>query len=423
MAKKATKTENERILEKARKVITELKPQSELLTKKDIAAWRKAHQMAINIDNPRRSDLYNIYDFTVDLDTQVTGVTRRIKFGVGRRKFRMVDIQSGKEDPEVTNLLDASWFKKSQRLYVDSYHYGHSLIQFGDLMESPQLRFNSVELIPRRHVCPEYGVLLPQVGDEPLKKGIPYRTGGMTDWCLECGESDNLGLYLKVAPPAISKKHVLIFWDNFAEKFGLPIIYGTSTSNNDSDLVKMEDMLRNMGNSTWGLFPEGTVLSLIETAKGDAFQVFDKRVELADKQICIALAGQTMVFMDGSSRAQAQVHEDGFEELKETYADEFKDWVNISLIPFCIKHGFPFAGYRFEWDNSKQYTPDQLKDVIQMLLDAGYEIPDEYLTDLYNIPIIGRKERQPQIEPRTKPEKKPGTKGAAAKKDEKLFFG
>lgn len=236
----------------------------------------------------------------------------------------------------------------------------------------------------------------------------------MTNWCLECGESDNLGLYLKVAPAAISKKHVLIFWDNFAEKFGLPIIYGTSTSNNNSDLVKMEDMLRNMGNSAWGLFPEGTVLQLIETAKGDAFQVFDKRVELADKQICIALGGQTMVFMDGSSRAQAEVHEDGFDELKETYADEFKDWVNISLIPFCIKHGFPFEGYRFEWDDSKQYTPEQLKEVIKMLLDAGYEIPDEYLTELYNIPIIGKKEKQPEIEP--------APKGPAPKKDEKLFF-
>ncbi len=415
MAKKTNKTENERILEKARKVISELKPQSEMLSKKDIAAWRKAHQMAINIENPRRSDLYNIYDFTVDLDTQVTGVTRRIKFGVGRRKFRMVEIKSGKENPEVTNLLDALWFKKCQRLYIDAYHFGHSLIQFTNVMESPQIRFENVELVPRLHVCPEYGVLLPEVGDEPKKKGIPYRTGSMADWCVECGEPDNLGLYLKVAPAAISKKHVLIFWDNFAEKFGLPIIYGTSASNNDSDLVKMEDMLRNMGNSAWGLFPEGTELKLIETAKGDAFQVFDKRVELADKQICIALGGQTMVFMDGSSRSQAEVHEDGFDELKETYADEFKDWVNISLIPFCLKHGFPFAGYRFEWDDSKQYTPEQLKEVIEMLLNAGYEIPEEYLTDMYNIPITGRKESWAETES-VNPKPVP-------KKNEKLFFG
>lgn len=407
MAKKATKTDNERVLEKARRVITELKPQSEQLTKKDIAAWRKAHQMALNIDNPRRTDLYNIYDFTVDLDSQVTGVTRRIKFGVGRRKFRMVDIKTGEENLEMSNLLEAPWFKKSIGLFVDAYHYGHSLIQFGDLMESPQIMFNGVELVPRRHVCPEYGVLLPQTGDEPKKKGIPYREGLLADWCLECGDPYELGLFLKVAPAAISKKHVLIFWDNFAEKFGLPIIYGTSSSSNNSDLVKMEDMLRNMGNSAWGLFPEGTVLQMIETAKGDAFQVFDKRVELADKQISTTLAGQTMAFIDGSSRSQAEVHEDGFNELKDTYADEFKDWVNIKLLPFCIKHGFPFVGYRFEWDDTKQYTPEQLRQVIEMLLNAGYEIPDEYITEMYNIPILGRKQS-------LLPE--------APKKDKKLFF-
>lgn len=408
MAKKAAKTENERILEKARRVVAELKPQSEQLTKKDIAAWRKAHQMALNIDNPRRMDLYNIYDFTVDLDSQVTGVTRRIKFGVGRRKFRMIDIKTGNEDIEKSNLLEAPWFKKSMRLYIDSYHYGHSLIQFGDLMQTPQLMFNGVELIPRRHVCPEYGVLLPQAGDEPKKKGIPYREGDLANWCLECGEPYDLGLYLKVAPAAISKKHVLIFWDNFAEKFGLPIIYGTSSSSNNSDLIKMEDMLRNMGNSAWGLFPEGTELKLIETAKGDAFQVFDKRVELADKQISTSLGGQTMAFIDGSSRSQAEVHEGGFDELKDSYADEFKDWVNTRLLPFCIKHGFPFAGYRFEWDESRQYTPEQLRQVIEMLLNAGYEIPDEYITDTYNIPILGRK--QPLL-------------SDPPKKDEKLFFG
>lgn len=390
MAKKIYKAEETRIVERAQRIITELKVQSDLLTKKDIAAWRKAHQMALNVENPNRKELYNIYDYTVDLDTQVTGVTRRIKFGISKRKFRMVNIKSKEENPEITNLLEAGWFKKSQGLFVDHYQYGHSLIQFGDLVVSPQIRFSGVKLVPRRHVCPEYGVLLPEAGDEPLKKGIDYRSGSIADWCLECGEDDDLGLYLKIAPAAISKKHVLIFWDNFAEKFGLPILYANTSSNNNSDIVKMENMLRNMGNSAWGLFPEGTTLQLIETTKGDAFQVFDKRVELADKQICIALGGQTMVFLDGSSRSQAEVHEDGFNELKDSYADDFKDWVNIALIPFCLKHGFPFEGYRFEWDDSKEYTPEQMKAIEEMVLN-NYEVEGQYFVDKYNIPVIKQK--------------------------------
>ncbi len=403
-ATKITKAEQDRILEKAQRVITELKIQSDQLVKKDIGAWRRAHQMALNVENPNRKELYNIYDYTVDLDSQVTGVTRRIKFGIGKRKFRMVEIKTGEEDAERTNLLEAGWFKKSQGLFIDKYQYGHSLIQFGDVVESPQIRFNGVKLVPRRHVCPEYGVLLPNAGDEP-KKGIDYKNGTIADWCLEAGEDDDLGLYLKVAPAAISKKHVLIFWDNFAEKFGLPIIYGNTSSNNNSDLVKMENMLRNMGNSAWGLFPEGTELKLIETAKGDAFQVFDKRVELADKQICIALGGQTMVFLDGSSRSQAEVHEDGFEELKDSYADDFKDWVNINLIPFCIKHGFPFEGFRFEWDDSKEYTPEQMRAILEMILN-NYVVDEKYFIDTFNVPIIGRKATVAPQEPKEQEKEK-----------------
>ena len=188
----------------------------------------------------------------------------------------------------------------------------------------------------------------------------------------------------------------------------MPIIYGNTSSNNNSDLVKMENMLRNMGNSAWGLFPEGTELKLIETAKGDAFQVFDKRVELADKQICIALGGQTMVFLDGSSRSQAEVHEDGFEELKDSYADDFKDWVNINLIPFCIKHGFPFEGYRFEWDDSKEYTPEQMKAIEEMILN-NYEVDGKYFVDKYNIPILGRKQIAATESPKEPGEKKKET--------------
>ena len=45
-----------------------LQQQTDSLTKKDVADWRAAHQMAIDYENPGRARLYDIYVFIADSD-------------------------------------------------------------------------------------------------------------------------------------------------------------------------------------------------------------------------------------------------------------------------------------------------------------------------------------------------------------------
>jgi hypothetical protein len=186
---------------------------------------------------------------------------------------------------------------------------------------------------------------------------------------------------------------VQIFWDNFAERFGIPIIYATTETRNDSDRVKVENMLSNFGNNTWGFFPAGVKLDLLETTKGDAFRVFDTRIIRANKEISIGLAGQTMAFEDGASRAQGEVHERGFEEIKTAVATRLKFLINFQLLPKMLMHGFPVQGHTFEWDYSAKYTPEQMRAIEQMLLN-NYEIDPKYFIDKYNITITGVKTRE-----------------------------
>lgn len=371
-------------------VLTELMQQTDSLSKKDIAAWRTAHQLALNIENPKRYQLYNIYDFTTILDTHVIGVVNRIKMNIMRRSFKLSDIK-GKENLEATNLFESSWFKKFMSLGIDANFHGHSLIELTDIITDTSIKFNRVQLVPRKHVCPEYGVLLREFSDEPKKKGIPYREGEIANWCVEVGDNDDLGLLLKITPHVISKKHVQIFWDNFAEKFGIPIIYASTDTRDATEKAKVENMLETMGASAWGLFPTGTELKLIETSKGDAYQVFDSRIIRANSEISKGLAGQTMAFDEGSSLSQAQVHNEGFVDTCDYYADKLKDVINDRLIPFCIKHGFPFANLRFDWDDTYEYTPAEQLEREKMLLQS-YDIEAKYFQDKYNVPVIAKKE-------------------------------
>lgn len=374
-------------IEKAIMVINELEVKSRQLSHQDISRWRMAHQMAVDVENPKRAELYKIYDFTTNIDTHITGVVKRTKLGVLQRKFKLVD-STGKEDSEATALFKTPWFLKFMSLALDAEYYGHSLIQFGDIVRfNGKPSFSGISLIPRRHVCPEYGVILKNQTDEP-RLGRSYKEWPYSEWVIEAGEPDDLGLFLKVTPHVISKKHVQIFWDNFAERFGIPLIYATTETRNNADRVKIEDMLKHMGNNAWAYFPQGTQLNLLETGKGDAFEVFDRRILRANDEISTGLAGQTMSFSDGSSRSQAEVHERGFEEIKEAMAENLHFLCNYSLLPFMIMHGFPLQGRKFMWDNSYELTPAETREVERMLLQY-YQIDPKYFDEKYNIPIEG----------------------------------
>ena len=150
-------------------------------------------------------------------------------------------------------------------------------------------------------------------------------------------------------------------------------------------------MLENMGPAAWGLFPEGTELEFVENTKGDAFNVFDRRIERANSEMSKGILGQTMTLDSGSSLSQSEVHLSVLKNLVEKDADMVRDVINGQLLPKMHKLGVNIGDIRFDWVNDTQYTPEQQLQMEQMLLSAGYEIDPKYFTDKYGVPITGKK--------------------------------
>ena len=374
--------------ERVKAMLIELAVKTQNLTKKDIGTWRQAWQMAINVENPQRARLYDVYT-DVDIDLHLTGAIGQRKSMVLKKAFRLVD-KNGREKPEATEILEAEWFKDFAGLVLDSRYWGHSLIQFGDITTvAGKRKFDNVSLVPRKHVMPEYGLLLREVGDEP-KKGISYRDGKIAQWCIEAGKTHDLGLLLKCAPQALSKKNMLAFWDTFGEMFGMPIRIGKTISRDQKEITKVEKMLSDMGAAAWGLFPEGTEIDIKESSRGDAFNVYDKRIERANNEMSKGILNQTMTIDDGSSLSQSQVHLDVFENVVEADADFLRDTINNRLLPFMVMHGFAVDGLMFNWDESVEYTPQQQINIETMLISGGYEIDPKYWIEKYNIPVTGK---------------------------------
>ena len=356
---------------KLKSILIELKNNAEYLTKKDIRQWRDVWQMALNPDNPKRVNLYRIYR-DVMVDNHLIGCITQRKGYVLKKTFRLVD-KNSKENPELTELFNTEWFKTFSNLVLDSIYYGHSLIQLGDIdNRDGMLYYNDIELVPRENVIPEYGVFVREAGGDPLR-GYSYRDGVFANTCIEIGKPKDLGILLKIAPQSLSKKNMMAYWDTFGEMFGMPIRIGKTSSRDPKEIAKTENFLRDMAGASWALFPEGTEVEIKETSRGDAFNVYDQRINRCNSEISKAILGQTMTIDSGSSLSQSEVHLEIFNNIIEADADMLRDAINWKLIPFLIMHGFPVDGYRFDWDNSIDYTPEQQLQIEQMLL-ANYDV-------------------------------------------------
>ena len=377
------------------KLTAQLMQQTDSLTKKDIGSWRQAWQAAINIDFPRRAPLYDIYtDCLVDL--HLSGCIGQRKGKTLQKDFIIVD-KNGIKNEKITNLFKKEWFLDFIDIALDSRFWGHSLIQLGDVINvNGEMRFDNVELVPRKHVCPEFGVILRNPSDDP-HEGITYRDGDFANWCIEVGKPRDLGLLLKCAPACISKKNMLAFWDMFGEIFGAPMRVARTSTQDAKERSRIEHSLDSMGAAFWALFPEGTDIEIKESSRGDAYNVYDRRVDRCNSELSKGVLMQTMTIDSGSSLSQSQTHLQIFEDVIAADARFIAYVVNDKLLPSMVKHGFPVNELYFEWNNTATFIPAEQREMERMLLQY-YDIDPQYFIDKYNIGITGVKQQSQQSE-------------------------
>ena len=388
---------------KVKKTILQLERTTDSLTRKDIGDWRNAWQLAINVEHPNRQRLYDIYR-DVEVDLHLSGCIQQREGFVMARSFKIVNAE-GVEDAQALNIFNAPWFKQLLRYALQANYWGHSLIELGNVITVPdgspdgkmQRTFDSVTLIPRKHVIPEYHRVIRTLSED-WHSGIDYHDPSLSPWLIEVGQPDNLGLFLKAALQTIPKKNALAFWDTFAEIFGMPMRIARTNTRDDKELAKIERMLKESGLAGYMVADQGTELEFVEASKTDAYNVYDKRVDRSNSEISKLIIGQTMTIEDGSSLSQSQTHLEVFQNIVEADCDMLRDIVNTQLLPRMVMHGFPVQGLHFEWDYSTDYTPEQQRQYEELVLNH-YEVEPEYFREKYNMPVTQRKPTAPDGSP------------------------
>jgi hypothetical protein len=377
-----------------KRVLIELVEQTKFLTKQDIGKWRAAWQRAISIEYPSRVELNAVYR-DVEIDNHLLGVIGQIKLEVLQKVFIIVDRDSEKEIEGLTKVLvDKIWFIDFCGYVIDSFFHGYRLVQFGDIVEmNKERKFDEVEVLDPDHVIPEHHVFVKNMGDH-YTNGIDYTEPPYNTMCIGIGHKKNLGLYNAVAPHAIAKKNILAFWDKFAEIFGMPMRIGKTSSQNPKDRNEVAEMLKNMGSAAWGMFPDGTEIDIKETTRGDAWEVYDRRVDRANSEMSKAIVHQTMTTDNGSSKSQSETHLKIQEMVVNYFAIMVRIYINDKLIPFMVLNGFKgWDNAKIKYNDSIELTPEQQQKVEEMILKE-FDVDPKYFIEKYNITITGKKQQK-----------------------------
>lgn len=351
-------------------------------SRKDIQKWRKALTLAQHPETPKTVLLHDLIDDLLT-DGHLQSQIQMRKMSTLNTDFRVINRKSGDENEELTFLIQQQWFYEFLNICLETILRGVSVIEFTEFA-GERIKFN---LIPRRNTAPTQNKIFPDATKDDF---IDYSLPEYADWLLPIGNPYDLGILNNIVPNVIWKRNVAQSWAEFCEKFGMPLITAT-TSTNDSKTVDMvHEMLLSFGEAGAGTFPHGTTIQYHEANRTDAYNVYLQFMQSNTDEISKQLVGSTMLSDQGTNRSQTEVHERGL-DFKIAQADkrQIQFIVNDLLFPLLQRQGYRISEDDFfEFKIAEQEVDlGQLWTITSGLITSGYDVEKEWISKTFNIPL------------------------------------
>ena len=220
--------------------------------------------------------------------------------------------------------VEIVWSRESSGWRPDRYEWRDPRFFVFDRDDGRTLRlldeadsYQGVELAPYKWI-----VHVPR-----LKSGLPVRGG----------------LARLVVLAYMVKAYAITDWVAFAEVFGMPLRLGRHGQNaTEDDIQVLIRAVANLGTDAAAVLPDTMRIEFVEPGnRTGGGGLFERLAMYLDKQVSKAVLGQTMTADDGSSRAQAQVHDEVRGDILRSDARQLTNTLNRCLVrPFVdLNHG------------------------------------------------------------------------------------
>jgi hypothetical protein len=296
----------------------------------------------------KRNRLVEVYEMCL-LDLHLESVIGNRKSKVLGEDFVLIDKNTDQQNEQkLENLFKKNWFVQFLDIALDSIFFGHSLIEITELsQENEGVRIKEVTCIERRNVVPEDKIVLYNWWDS---QGIFWENPLHNNHYVSVLYKKPFGLLLNASIAVLYKRFATEAWMRFAEKYGKPIPM-VNTPANKKEKKEILDAIFSMGEDGGLVLGELDKIMFANPVSGDNATNFEKIILLQNSEISKLILGQTMTTENGSSKSQAEVHENTSFELAEMDMQWLQGIINDELIPRMVRLGYPaeLLNYNFEF--------------------------------------------------------------------------
>jgi phage gp29-like protein len=344
----------------------------------DISNWRKALKAAEQKAeyHPRRYSLYDIYNEII-LDTHLSSVIDKRKKAILNARIEFV--RNGVPDEKINEQLRSPWFLRFLNDLLDTEYWGFSVFQFFN----DATGWINYDLIPRKHVSPEEGLILRRQEDSSgeLFESFPN--------LVTIGNQYDLGLLNKIAPMAIYKRNCMADLAQYSELYGQPIKEATYDGLDETIREKLLTDLTEIGSSPVIIHPDGTKINILDTlGKGTTTTLFQTCINLYDQQISKAILGNVLTTDSGAngSRSLGEVQQES--EVQKQEADRIfvLNTLNYNLADIFNTLGFNTQGGLFSFVKNENIDLTTAIEIDMKLSNLGVPLDDDYFYTTYGRP-------------------------------------
>jgi len=191
-------------------------------------------------------------------------------------------------------------------------------------------------------------------------------------------------------------------WARFAKLYGQPLRLGRYHAGaSPEDVAALKEAVFGMGSDAAAVIPKEMALEFVEAGgKSASADLYHKLVEYLDRQVSKAVLGQTMTTDDGSSLAQAQVHNEVRLDLLRADARAISATLGRDLVALNLGDAPP---PRLHLEVEEPEDMAALAEQVAKLAAAGVAIPQAWVRERFGIPdpvagetVIGEKTRPAQ---------------------------
>lgn len=177
-----------------------------------------------------------------------------------------------------------------------------------------------------------------EIRQEGNKDGLPLAPAKFITHMpkLKSGKPVRAGLARVAVWSFVLKSYTIKDWAQFCEVFGMPLRVGKYHANaSDDDKRKLMRAVMSIASDAAGIIPQGMDIEFIQNGARGGDSVFGHLAKFLDEQVSKIILGQTMTTDNGSSKAQAEVHNEVRLDVKAADARQLEAALNKDVIrPF-----------------------------------------------------------------------------------------